>query len=896
FARVVRDADLAFAQGDGAAALSLYQRALEMRPGDPLAAVPMIRVATQLREPAAVTGLALAGLRLAEDAGDGAAKAAAYELLAYVDAELRGDVESAQVALESALAAEPGRVDLLHRLERGCAAADDVPELMRLRRATIDALPPELVRDRSQLLIDLAGLATRDNQTELDVAELYRRVLEADPQVRLALLHLESFVRRNGSSEELARLEEQIAAYFEGDPRTQAAFWTRAGETHAEIGLIDAAVQRFGRAEAALPGHVPALEGWRQAALKGQLWVDLAEATTRQAGGAADPKQGAQLHHFAGVVLMDKALIGDRAMAAFHRALEADPEHRDAFLRLRILLEEDANHDELALLLARRLEVERDDEARIELHRALAELHRNFLSDRDTAKEHYRAILARDATDLRAHAAIADIAWEQGNWQEAAEALMARARLEREPEVLKTLLFRLGLIYADRLVDPPMALKAFQRALTYQPDDEATLVRLADLATGVGEYKLALGACERLVKNEADADRRVAHLHRVAKIFKTGFGDMKRAERALNLALDGAPTNDDALHELVQFYQDARDLTSVRVHLNRVAGSMRARVQGAPLDGVPYRVIARAMAARAATGFAGSTPIARAAAQLAELLGAAGEPEQKLLADALSPDLSLLAKPDADEVLFPRGVQLELRQIFQLLGDRIAKHVGVDLRPYGATRGDRLRARDNPVAAVAQSVATALGFGEIDVYVSSRQPWVMVAEPTSPVSLIIGASIAGAGGDAIRFAAGGALKLAQAHLAIPARLPADDLGVLVVALMRLFQPEFPMLAVDPDGAAGQLQKLRRLIPTSLLNELRPYALAIDGSRFDHRELARDLKVTGLRAGLVASGSLLVGLKILAGQAQAELPEFLTDPVAQGLVTFALSEDHAAVAR
>ncbi len=302
------------------------------------------------------------------------------------------------------------------------------------------------------------------------------------------------------------------------------------------------------------------------------------------------------------------------------------------------------------------------------------------------------------------------------------------------------------------------------------------------------------------------------------------------------------------------------------------------------------------MAARATTGLPGSTPVARAAAELAELLGEAGEVEQRLLAEPTSPDLSLLGKPDADEVLFPRGVQLELRQIFQLLGDRIAKHVGVDPRPYGATRGDRLRARDNPVAAVAQSVATALGFGEIDVYVSSRQPYAMVAEPTSPVSLIIGSSIATEGGDAIRFAAGGALKLAQAHLAIPARLPPDDLGVLVVALMRLFQPEFPALAVDQDGVATQLQKLRRLIPTSLLNELRPFALAIDAQGFGHRELARDLKVTGLRAGLVASGSLLVGLRILAGQAQTELQAFLADPVAQGLISFALSEDHAAIAR
>ncbi|MBS1124493.1 MAG: Tetratricopeptide repeat protein, partial [Deltaproteobacteria bacterium] len=633
FARIVRDADLAALHGDGAGALALYQRALELRPGDPLAAVPLIRVATQLRDPAPITGLALAQLRAAEESGDAVAKASAYELLAHIDGELRSDQESAQISLESASQADPTRIDLLIRLERRYAIGDQLSELLRLRKAQISTLAGEHTRDRAALLLDLAGLATRDQRPETEIADIYRSVLDGDasilPTARLALLHLESIVRRAGFSAELAQLEEKIANYFEGDPKTQAAFWTRAGETLAEIGQIDEAVLRFGRAEAALPGHIPALEGWRQAALKGQLWIDVAEAASRQAANSDDEMQRAALYHFAGVALMDKALVGEQAMTAFRKALDADPKHKDAFLRLRILLEEDANHDDLATLLAQRLEVEEQGPVRIEMHRALAELHRNFLSDRDTAKEHYRFILDSDPNDLRAHAAIADIAWEQGAWQEAADALMARARLERQPDVLKTLCFRLGLIYADRLVDVPMALKAFQRALTYQPDDENTLVRLADLATQAGEWKLALGACERLVKNETDPDRRATHLQRVAKIFKDGFNDRKRAERALNLALDGAPTNDDALTTLVQFYKDAGDMTSVRVHLNRVAGAMRARVQKDPQDGVAYRVIARAMAARAVAGVDGSIPIARAAAELADLLKESGDPEQK---------------------------------------------------------------------------------------------------------------------------------------------------------------------------------------------------------------------------------------------------------------------------
>ena len=212
------------------------------------------------------------------------------------------------------------------------------------------------------------------------------------------------------------------------------------------------------------------------------------------------------------------------------------------------------------------------------------------------------------------------------------------------------------------------------------------------------------------------------------------------------------------------------------------------------------------------------------------------------------------------------------------------------------TRGDRLRARDNPIAAVAQSIASGLGFGEIDVYIASRQPWAMIAEPTSPVSLVLGSSIAAAGGDAIKFAAGAALKLAQASLAIPARLPVDDLGVLVVALLRLFQADFPIVDIDADAVSAQTQKLRRLIPTSLMNELKPFALAIDGQRFRHAELSRDLRIAGLRAGLVASGALLAGLRILAAQLGSELPDLLADPVAQGVVQFALGEDYAQVTR
>jgi len=119
--------------------------------------------------------------------------------------------------------------------------------------------------------------------------------------------------------------------------------------------------------------------------------------------------------------------------------------------------------------------------------------------------------------------------------------------------------------------------------------------------------------------------------------------------------------------------------------------------------------------------------------------------------------------------------------------------------------------------------------------------------------------------------------------------------VLIVGLVRIFQPDFPMVTLDGDAVATQTQKLKKLIPSSLLGELKPYGLAIDPSRFDYRTLASDLRVAAMRAGLVASGSLTVALRIIAGQVDGELPELLADPIARGLTEFALSDDYGTIA-
>jgi tetratricopeptide (TPR) repeat protein len=510
--------------------------------------------------------------------------------------------------------------------------------------------------------------------------------------------------------------------------------------------------------------------------------------------------------------------------------------------------------------------------------------------DRDAALEHYRAVTRIDPADVRAHAAIADLASEHGNRQQAIYAVTARVPLERDAGVLRSLHYRLGALYADH--DAASALSAFRRALTYRPGDKDCLSRITDLAIATADWQVALDACDQLVKAERDPDVLAVHLQRAATIFSQGLGDRKRAERMLQLAFDSAPTSPECLRLIVKFYKDADDTVSLRAQLNRIASAMRSRIAQDPRDGAAYRILGRAIAVRAESVVDGSLRIARAAAELAQLLGAGGDVEQRLIAARSQADVSRLLGPRSDEVVFSLAAQPEIRQIFRLAAQPIARHVGVDLSAHGVSRKDRLPAGD-PVAAIARDVASSIGVKDVDVYVSGRDPYLMIAEPTSPVSLILGRTIASSDASTVRFAAAAVLKLAHMSLAIPARLSLDHLGVLGFTVLRLFRPELTSADVDLDEVNAQMPKLRKLIPPALFNEIKPHVRAVE--RFSPEAFARDLKIAGLRAGLFATESVVPGLAILAGASGADLPGILGQPIAQGLISFALQDARATTA-
>jgi tetratricopeptide (TPR) repeat protein len=858
FARLVHDADLAVAAGSPALALEMYTRALAMRPGDPIAAGPLVRLARQLGNHAALAALARDLLRAADTAGDVIGQADARELLGMV-AIIRGEHAAARTELATALRLDPSRWDLLATLEIETAASTAERELLDVR----DLLLARRDASSAGLALDTAVLAMRRNARSPDLAARWHAVLAAAPSDRNALFHLESYLRGSGASEELARTEERIADTFD-DTRAKAAFLTRAGETYGDLGLHTAAVDSFARAHEAEPAYTPTLDAWRSAALAGEEWIEVARATLLDALREQDAERRASLEHFAAVALMDKAHQRELAIDSLIRALEAQPAHTDSLLRLRMAVQTAAEHEQYTTVLSRRADVETDIATKVELLRLLAEEQRE-LGNTDEAVRWYRAMLAIEPADVRAHAAIAECSTDPRDKKRLADAIQARIPLERDVEVLRALHYRLGELHLDD--DPGAALAAFKQALAYRADDGESLRRVIELAVRQRDWQTAALMSDRLIDVEMQPERRGDALLRAASVHLHGFGDRERAAQLVGDALQASPTETAALDLLHQLGLDHERPA--------IASGMRERLAADITDGAAARMLSRT---------APNRRVARIAAELADLLGFAGDAERALLAEPPVAEPARLVGEAATPLLFEDSSEPALRHIFRVFAGPIARVLGTDVGKHGVGRKDKL-ASSQPAVAGVRAVATALEIKEPDVYVSASHPYAIIAEPTRPISLVLGNAItADETTGCVRFAAGAALVLARLSLAIPARLPPNELAVVATALVALVRSSSTDTLAP--AVVSAMHQLRKHATAAMLDEARPAAASL--STINAVALARDLKLAGLRAGILASGSLHTALTLLAGAVRAAPRTLLDDMSIRQLVLFALS--------
>lgn len=456
-----------------------------------------------------------------------------------------GDPERALEAFEAALASAPAHLGALRALRRIHEELGQWPELIALldRELAVtgeSARRGELLRRKAELLDERLG----DPEA---ATEAYQAVLAVNPADLVALKGLERLYTRAGAWQRLAEVYGRLARVVT-DSRLRATWLARQarlsearlGDPHRALRLYEAAAREDPVATTALV-HVK-----RLAFALGELDRAI-HAMRAQLERTRDARARRELHTAIASAL-ERADDLDGAVEACRGALAEDPSDGELLERLAALHAARGEWAQEAETLAQLVSLAaRPSEAARLAHR-LAAVHLQRLEDREEA----RAWLARafDA-DPRFEPAAQELCAQlqaAQDWVALVAVLARRAEVSTDPRVQAQLLYRVGLLFEERLGRPEDATDRYARVLAIDPDHAQAFEALCRLHATAGRWPELADLYRRAVDRAPHSGEASAWLTRLGNLLEDRLDDPTAALQVYERLLALDPTSLGAQH------------------------------------------------------------------------------------------------------------------------------------------------------------------------------------------------------------------------------------------------------------------------------------------------------------------------------------------------------------
>ncbi|KPK16922.1 MAG: hypothetical protein AMJ62_03270 [Myxococcales bacterium SG8_38] len=483
-----------------------------------------------------------------------------------------GDLHGAFESYARAFGEDPGHPKSKEELERLSAAVGASDALAAVYEQVVESV------DDPQLAVSLllrAAQIREEDLGQLDRAiEHYERVLQTDELHQRSADALERLFQQTERYEDLAGIYGR-KAQMATSPVDQREQLVKAAAIYEDI--LDKPSEAIAVYQKVLendPEDVESLD--RLIELQTQLgkWPSLLESYERKAEVVADPDVRKELFTAMGRVLEGQLEDSDKAIDAYQRVLEIDPDDLTALGHLDALYEETAQWRDLLQVLERQSDLVADDDARIDLRFRIGELWRRQLEDPARAIEIYRDILAeapdhrptlealrtmaQDAVEpLAAAEVLEEVYLGAGEYRKLAEAREVKVRFTDDPAERVEMLQQLAEIYEIQLEDLPAAFQAFVRALPLDIDNELTLSALERLAEQTGRWhEVASRYDEEVQKRREESPEDVVHLaKRSAVINEVQLDDVDAAISRYQFVVDIDPSDVAAIEALDRLYE-----------------------------------------------------------------------------------------------------------------------------------------------------------------------------------------------------------------------------------------------------------------------------------------------------------------------------------------------------
>jgi tetratricopeptide (TPR) repeat protein len=419
----------------------------------------------------------------------------------------------------------------------------------------------EVYRDILDLDAGHAGARTR----------LEARLGDAEHKLAAAAI-LEPIYEQLGEWRPLVGVHEIQVAAAGSDQLRKVGLLLRIGELErGKLGDVEKAFGAYGRAFQEDPATETAKQQLVElAALADDGWARLTAlfeaATTR-----ADLPR-ALAHELCSEVARNyEERLGksDRAITFYKKALELEPDDRDALAALEVIFARDEKYTDLLEVYRKKAEIAEEPDERLQILFRIASIHEEMLSQPTEAIRAYGDVLAQDADNLAALRALDRLYVGGQHWQDLGDNLTRQLTLCDDDRERVPLLNRLASLRETHLGEPAAAIETYRQVLELDGQNrEATAALERLLGSAGGEHELTIatilepiykqsgawqkqvGVYEIMARHAFDPARKIELLHQIAELHEIGGDDGAKAFDTHARALKDDPRHEATAQQL----------------------------------------------------------------------------------------------------------------------------------------------------------------------------------------------------------------------------------------------------------------------------------------------------------------------------------------------------------
>ncbi|HKE14808.1 MAG TPA: tetratricopeptide repeat protein [Kofleriaceae bacterium] len=380
--------------------------------------------------------------------------------------------------------------------------------------------------------------------------------LREDPSDPDALDRAEKLADDTGGWPELIGDIAQVAGEIE-DREVAAGYWARLGSWyHHKLDHVDYALAAYRQAVKLDGSRVDARRGLVELCRQQQRWSELADQLITLVDLEPSASGRIELLLALGELHETQLASSAKAIEAYQRAVDVDPDCDDALAALERLHRKGERWSLLAGVLERRAELwEATGQAQraVVARRELATLRAEKLGDVEGAIARHEAALAGNPRDVASLRALEDLYAQVGR------TTLYLMTIERLCDAASSserigLLRRLAMESESREGGTERAIHSYERVLEADPHAEDALAGLERLYRRDGRWDRLAGVLERHAAAMRAPSARADKWGEAAEVYERELDDVARAVEAHQNALAAQPDRRDSLAALASLY------------------------------------------------------------------------------------------------------------------------------------------------------------------------------------------------------------------------------------------------------------------------------------------------------------------------------------------------------